>query len=1542
MKRFFTHFCQLALTIFATVFLGLSAVNAQSNAYADAGLSAPTVTSDKDDYAPGEIAYITGTGWTLDQSVHVEFKETPDYPDYHIYDVNVDADGNWKIDYQVEIRHLGVTFNVIAVGKQSLDKATTVFTDAGKCLLSVSASGGGSFCLNTTAVVSATYTTSGNGNDPTKFQWYSNSTNSNSGGTLISNATANSYTAPTSATGTLYYYCILTSTNGVCGTTTNQTSLTTTPVLVEVVDNGTLTLTSATGTNNQALCVNNAITTITYSVGGSATGASVSGLPAGVSSTYNQQQHRFTISGTPTATGTFNYTVTTSGSSCANPTLSGSIVVNSNGTLAFTSATGTNNQTLCVNKAITNITYSVGGSATGASVSGLPVGVSGSFSGTVFTISGTPTQTGTFNYTVITTGSSCNNPSLTGKIVVNTAVTTAVAGPNQLNAVGTSTTLAGNTPTVGTGTWSIVSGTGGSFGSTSTNPTATFNGTVGETYTLRWTITNGSCTSFDDVQVLFNQIITTTSTTSPSTPYGSTSVTLSATVNPNPGGGSVDFYVNTTKVGTGTVGASGDATYTYDPSSLNAVNYTISAKYTGYGVYIASTSTTGTLAITKAPLTVKADNQSKTYDGKTFTVGGGTFTSTITGFVKNETSSVVTGSASYSGSATTATGFGTYTITPAAGTLSATNYSFTNFSAGSLQINKAPLSVKADNKSREYGAANPTFIGTLTGVVNGDAVTDAYTTTATATTGVGDYAIVADVNGTATVMANYSLTKTNGTLTITKAALSVTAADKSREYGDANPALTGNVTGEKNGETFTATYSTTAVATSAVGDYNITPAVTGATLSNYTVDLNKGTLKITAAALVVTAADKSREYGDANPALTGSYSGQKNSETFTISGSTTATATSVVGSYTIVPSVTGATLSNYDVIKVNGTLTIEKATLTITAADKGRQYGDANPAFTGSFSGQKNNETFTVGGSTTAVATSAVGSYTIVPSVTGTTLSNYNVTSVNGTLTITKAILTITAADKSRQYGIANPAFTGSYSGQKNSETFTISGSTTATAASAIGSYAIVPSVTGATLSNYNVTPVNGTFTITKATLTITAADKSRQYSDPNPAFTGSYSGQMNSETFTVTGSTTATATSAVGSYTIVPSVTGTTLSNYNVTPINGTLTITQENATVDYSGLTYFSTASATSCSAIITLSATVTDNADGSRGDIRNAKVTFHSGSISGPVLGTANLQPVLINSSDSTVGTVSTTFTYTLSSNDCANKGTSFEVYAVVDNYYTGNNNGTPGMVTVSVPGSDAVTGGGYLKMTNSIGTYAGTSGTKTNFGFTMKYTKSGSSAKGQCNIIIRSNNKTYQIKSNAINSLSTRATTTTGTPASFTTKANLTDITNPLSPVTITGNLDLFVNMNDSSTGGKGDQVSILLQNGSTILYSSNWNGTKTILQTLGGGNVQVKNAATTIAAPKAIKPTEVPIVEIEPLTLKAYPNPSTNYFTMKLQSRINEKVQLKVFDASGRPVYLTEGSSNQTYRFGDNFTSGTYFLNVIQGEKQQVLKLIKLK
>jgi hypothetical protein len=69
----------------------------------------------------------------------------------------------------------------------------------------------------------------------------------------------------------------------------------------------------------------------------------------------------------------------------------------------------------------------------------------------------------------------------------------------------TTATLAGNTPLVGTGAWSIVSGLGGTV-TTPANPVSTFTGIAGTAYVLRWTISNGPCTaSTDDVNITFSQ-----------------------------------------------------------------------------------------------------------------------------------------------------------------------------------------------------------------------------------------------------------------------------------------------------------------------------------------------------------------------------------------------------------------------------------------------------------------------------------------------------------------------------------------------------------------------------------------------------------------------------------------------------------------------------------------------------------------------------------------------------------------------------------------------------------------------------------------------------------------------------------------------------------------------------------------------------------------------------------------------------------------------------------------------------------------------------
>ena len=188
-------------------------------------------------------------------------------------------------------------------------------------------------------------------------------------------------------------------------------------VTIAVKPDPTISLSSAAGSDAQTLCIDNAINDITYAIGGTTTGAGVTGLPAGVTGSYSAGV--FTISGTPTVSGTFNYSVTTSGP-CVNPSLNGTITVNANSTISLSSAAGTDAQTVCIDFTIDDITYAIGGGATGASITAgaLPAGVTGSYSAGVFTISGTPTESGTFNYTVTTTGP-CIDASLSGTITVN-------------------------------------------------------------------------------------------------------------------------------------------------------------------------------------------------------------------------------------------------------------------------------------------------------------------------------------------------------------------------------------------------------------------------------------------------------------------------------------------------------------------------------------------------------------------------------------------------------------------------------------------------------------------------------------------------------------------------------------------------------------------------------------------------------------------------------------------------------------------------------------------------------------------------------------------------------------------------------------------------------------------------------------------------------------------------------------------------------------------------------------------------------------------
>jgi hypothetical protein len=112
-------------------------------------------------------------------------------------------------------------------------------------------------------------------------------------------------------------------------------------------------------------------------------------------------------------------------------------------------------------------------------------------------------------------------------------------------------------------------------------------------------------------------------------------------------------------------------------------------------------------------------------------------------------------------------------------------------------------------------------------------------------------------------------------------------------------------------------------------------------------------------------------------------------------------------------------------------------------------------------------------------------------------------------------------------------------------------------------------------------------------------------------------------------------------------------------------------------------------------------------------------------------------------------------------------------------------------------------------------------------------------------VRSHGHTYQFKSNAIDSLNIQSIGTPSAPAytaTFTSKANVTDITDPLNPIALGGNKALQVTMTDRGEPGSSDTIAVSLNDpGGGLLFSSNWNGTKSVEQYLGGGNLQVRPA-----------------------------------------------------------------------------------------------------
>lgn len=268
-----------------------------------------------------------------------------------------------------------------------------------------------------------------------------------------------------------------------------------------------------------------------------------------------------------------------------------------------------------------------------------------------------------------------------------------------------------------------------------------------------------------------------------------------------------------------------------------------------------------------------------------------------------------------------------------------------------------------------------------------------------------------------------------------------------------------------------------------------------------------------------------------------------------------------------------------DVVQV---LTVNKATLSAVADHKTKIYGDPNPTFTITYTGFKGTDNATVIDTPPTVATEAtqfspVDSYPI-SFMTGGTDNNYTITLTDGMLTITKATLTATADNKTKIYGDPNPDLTVTYTGLKGTDDASVIDvppmiSTDVTQYSPVDSYPI-SFISDAQDDNYTVTSqLDGIFTITKASLSATADDKTRAYREPDPAFTITYTGFKGSDDATDIDvqpllETNATLLSPVNIYTIYFASEGSD-NNYDITGLNdGTLTIIKADQEIDFESI--------------------------------------------------------------------------------------------------------------------------------------------------------------------------------------------------------------------------------------------------------------------------------------------------------------------------------------------------------------------------------------
>ena len=584
--------------------------------------------------------------------------------------------------------------------------------------------------------------------------------------------------------------------------------------------------------------------------------------------------------------------------------------------------------------------------------------------------------------------------------------------------------------------------------------------------------------------------------------------------------------------------------------------------------YTISLDATNQFSITKRPFTVTAVAASKEYGQADPAL---TYTTSVTKLDNGI-------NVSLNGDLTRAPGeaVADYNINQGTLTDSAnSNYTIT-YVAGKLSITKRNVSICADDKEHIYGESRPANSAALcsgSSFVGPDALGSVTFTFSTGNpVNAGEY----DITPSAAVLStgnlsNYNISYEKATLTINKRQIVVTAADKDKTYGQNDPTFTYAITSGTlvGSDSFTGTLSR--VSGENVGDYNLTLGSLSLG-ANYDVSATGGKLTINKLAIrVIPSPNQKKSYGDNNPV----YAFTTNITlpfSDSLAGALGRDSGEDVNAYAYTIGTIASSNSNYDITLDNiNKFNVEKLVITVTVNNLEKFYGQADPAYTYTFSPATlgNGSPITLTGAPTRATGENVGEY-LISVGTLSAGSNYQANITAGAkLTIKKVAITVTAGNQTMVYGSSLP--TNSFSVTAGTLAFseTVSGVTYTYSTNPprnVGSYDITPSaavVSGGLASNYEITYVKGSLTVTRAPLTIYLADSNSDWGDKvTPAGASRSEGLKNGDkvgTFNYTFDSSATVPALPGSYALdgtVATFAAGTPDNYDITIVPATYTI--------------------------------------------------------------------------------------------------------------------------------------------------------------------------------------------------------------------------------------------------------------------------------------------------------------------------------------------------------------------------------------------------